>query len=88
MIKSTYQHVKLCAKFGNRMELSIFFDVTLGFKQGESPLLFILFINDIVDVINSKNLDENYLTLLSIFYFFFGDDTVLFTTNPTTLKFK
>ena len=86
MIKSIYQHVKSCVKFGNTMEL--LFDVTLGLNQGEplSPLLLILFINDIVNIIDSENVHENNLTFLSIFLLPFADDIILFTTNLATLQ--
>ena len=67
---------------------SDYFDVTFGVKQGKplSPLLFILFINDIKDCINIDKLTESDLQLLSVFMLLFADDIALFTTNPETLQ--
>ena len=49
MIKAIYANVKSCVRNGKSMSTSNLFDVSLGVKQGEplSPLLFILFLNDI-----------------------------------------
>jgi hypothetical protein len=88
MIKSIYANVKSCIKNTQDMSYSDFFDVSLGVKQGEplSPLLFILFINDIKDCINVQNLSNADLHLLSVFMLIFADDIVLFTTNPVSLQ--
>ena len=53
MIKSIYNNVKSCVKISSEIEMSEFVNVTVGLKQGEplSQILFILFINDIVDSI-------------------------------------
>ena len=63
MIKSIYTNVKSCVRLSSDIEMSEFFDVTLGLKQGEplSPILFILFINDIVNSIDFNILSDNDL---------------------------
>ena len=70
------------------MTYSDFFDVTIGVKQGEplSPLLFILFINDIKNCIDFENLTEKDLNLLSVFMLLFADDIAIFTTSPDSLQ--
>jgi len=52
-VKSMYASVKSCVRFNN--EFSEYFDSDVGLKQGDpsSPLLFMLFVNDILDNINS-----------------------------------
>jgi hypothetical protein len=88
MIQVIYANVKSCVKNANGLSFSDFFDVTIGVKQGEplSPLLFILFLNDIKDCIDIDNLTNNDLELLSVFMLLFADDIVLFTTNPVSLQ--
>ena len=70
------------------MNMSEFFEVTLGLKQGEplSPILFILFINDIVESIDFNSLTDDDLNMLSRFLILFADDIVLFTTSPDSLQ--
>ena len=88
MIKSMYQNLKSCIKNPTDMSYSDFFDVKLGVKQGDpsSPLLFILFINDIKDCLNFPNRTENDLRLLSVFILLFADDVELFTTDPESVQ--
>ena len=88
MIKSMYSNVKSCIKLSPCMNVSEFFDVTIGLKQGEplSPLMFILFINDITNSITIDNLSEKDLELLSMYLILFADDIVLFTTDPISLQ--
>ena len=74
MFKSMYANVKSCIKNPTDMSYSDFFDLNLGVKQGEtiSPLLFILFMNDIKDCLNFQNLTENDLRILSVFILLFA----------------
>lgn len=57
-------------------------------KQGEplSPLLFILFINDIVQSIDFNQLTEKDPNMLSMYLILFADDIVLFTTDHDSLQ--
>lgn len=88
MIKSMYQNVKACIKNNNTMNYSDFFEVTLGVKQGEplSPLMFILFLNDISKSINFNDLTEDDIQYLSLYMLLFADDIALFTTDPNSLQ--
>ena len=88
MIQLIYEDVKACIKDSCTMSYSELFDVSLGVKQGEplSPLLFILFINDVKDNIDLLNMTESDINLLSIFMLLFADDIALFTTNPVSLQ--
>jgi len=68
MIKSMYKKVTSCIKNADNMSYSELFDVSVGVKQGEplSPLLFILFINDIKVVSTLPSLP---LQLLHVYIF-------------------
>ena len=64
------------------------FDVTIRLKQGEplSPILFILFINDIRNALDFSTMSEKGLNYLSLHKLLFADDIVLFTTDPLSLQ--
>lgn len=87
MVKSIYSSVRLRVKAGG--VLSDAFDNLLGVKQGEPlyPLLFLFFINDIIDDISTDTADgivtlNDYL----IYLILFADDTVLFGKTPEILQ--
>ena len=69
-----------------KQEISEIIDIQLGVKQGDpsSSLLFMLFVNDIVDNINT-NLDGIF-TINELFLIMFADDQVLFAFSPITLQ--
>ena len=85
-LKSMYSTVKLCIKYNS--SFSQIFDSYIGLKQGDpsSPLLFMLFVNDIANNINS-DLDDIFTTNdLKLFLILFADDQVLFAKSPKTLQ--
>ena len=67
---------------------SRFFDSSIGLKQGDpsSPLLFMFFVNDIMDNINSNLRNIFTINELKLFLILFADDQVLFATSPETLQ--
>jgi exonuclease III len=83
MLSSMYESVKCCVKHCNSM--SDFFDSYVGVKQGEplSPILFLMFINDISD---SLQVDQGVIEQLAIFSILFADDTVLIARSHEELQ--
>ena len=85
-IKSMYTTVKLCIRY--KTSFSQFFTSYIGLKQGDpsSPLLFILFVNDIVNNINSGFNDVFTINELKLRLIHFADDQVVFAKSPYTLQ--
>ena len=75
-----YTVVKSCIRYHSCR--SRFFNSHVGLKQGDpsSPVLFMMFINDIVQHIND---DFNELRLFILLY---ADDAVLFAKSPKVLQ--
>ena len=85
-IKAMYSVVRSVVK--HKQETSDIIDIQLGVKQGDpsSSLLFMLFVNDIVDNINT-NLDGIFTIYeIKLFLIMFADDQVLFATSTITLQ--
>ena len=84
-IKAMYSVVRAVVR--HKDKTSDIIDIQLGVKQGDSlsSLLFMLFINDILDNINS-NLDGIFtINEIKLFLIMFADNQVLFATSPTAL---
>ena len=85
-LSSMYQVVKGCIRY--KSSISQFFSSEIGLKQGEpsSPLLFMFFIKDITQNINS--VIESIFTIdeIQIFMLLYADDAVLFAKSPVALQ--
>ncbi|MES9880358.1 MAG: reverse transcriptase family protein [Sedimenticola sp.] len=85
-IKAMYSVVRSCIRFNSSK--SDFFSSHIGVKQGDpsSALMFMMFINDISQNINS-NLDGIFTcNELKFFLILYADDQVLFANNPESLQ--
>jgi hypothetical protein len=85
MLSSMYDCVKCCVKHCNKV--SDFFDSFVGVKQGEplSPILFLMFINDISNNLQLADCDATF-EQLTIFSLLFADDTVIIGRSPNELQ--
>ena len=85
-ISLMYLIVKSCIRY--QSSKSDFFSSHIGLKQGDpsSPLLFMLFINDIIQNVNSDF--DNIFTIeeLQIFMLLYADDAVVFARSPEVLQ--
>ena len=85
-IRSMYVSVRLCIKYDNTF--SQFFDSHIGLKQGDPsfPILFMLFVNDMIESINS-NLNGIFTTNeIKLFLILFADGQVVFAKSPQALQ--
>ena len=86
VISSMYSAVKSCIKY--QSSHSQFFSSVIGLKQGDpsSPLLLMLFINDIVQNINSDLNNIFTVDEFQIFMLLYADDAVVFARSPEVLQ--
>ena len=85
-ISSMYKVVRSCIRF--KSTLSGFLNSNIGLKQGDpsSPLMFMLFINDIVQHINSDINDIFTIDECQLFMLLYADDAVVFAKSPDALQ--
>ena len=89
-IKAIYSSVKACVKLLGKT--SDCFDSLVGVKQGEplSPLLLILFLNDLSNELgidtNIGNINQDIIGLFQKFILLFADDTILMSDSLQELQ--
>ena len=85
-LKAMYSSVKACVRYKNKC--SDFFNINAGVKQGDplSPVLFIFFINDILQSISSNVGNTLSINDLNLFMLLYADDAVLFAKSAETLQ--
>ena len=81
-----YENVKACVRYKSRC--STFLNINTGVKQGDplSPVLFVFFINDILENISNDNEIPISVNDINIFMLLYADDAVLLSTSPETLQ--
>ena len=85
-LSSMYTVVKSCIRYQSLR--SRFFSSHIGLKQGDpsSPLMFMMFINDIAQNMNA-NFDDIFTTNeLRLFILLYADDAVIFAKSPRVLQ--
>ena len=85
-LKAVYTTVKACIKHNH--SYSEFIDSKFGVKQGDpsSPVIFMMFINNIKDNINS-NIDGIFtVNDIKIFLLLYADDQVVFGKSPKAIQ--
>lgn len=85
-IKHLYSSMESCLKFPQG--ISNFFQVKIGTRQGDvlSPTLFNLFINDIIDQLQSVNSDPAIIDNYKVTTLLYADDLVIISTSPKGLQ--
>ena len=80
-----YTKTKSCVRLGN--QLSHGFSILKGVSKGDilSPLLFNLFVNDMVQEFHQNDADAPTLETLATACLLYADDLVLISTTPEGL---
>nr|XP_006824602.1 PREDICTED: RNA-directed DNA polymerase from mobile element jockey-like [Saccoglossus kowalevskii] len=86
IIKSMYNNIKFYVELDDKMTPA--FQTDNGVKQGcpLSPTLFSLFINDLVELLDSTAIDQPVLDGLTISSLLFADDIVITSTSKEGLQ--
>ena len=100
VIYSLYRDAKSCVKYGS--DISDYFPSNVGVRQGEnlSPLLFAIFLNDLVPHISGSYNGLNYLSeifkehmseadnekIFKLYLLLYAEDTVIFAESPGELQ--
>ena len=85
-LKSMYSVVKNCIRHNGR--LSEYIESNIGVKQGDpsSPMLFMMFINDINQCKNDNLNGIFTVDDIKLFLLLYADDQVIFAKSPETLQ--
>jgi hypothetical protein len=81
-----YYNVKTCVKYKRTLSNSFTSDIGLKLGDPSLPLIFMLFVNDLIDNIDSNLSDIFTVNELKLFLILFADDQVLFVKFSETLQ--
>ena len=86
LVMSMYSNLHACIQLPEGLSES--FESLVGLKQGcnMSPLLFNIFINDFVDLLNTNSTDAPYLDNLQVSCLLYADDLVLLSESQDGLQ--
>ena len=86
VIKLSYSNLKSRLKFDNRVRSD--FICCLGVRQGEclSPILFSMYLNDIVNENFLKGAEGIDIGMLKLFLFLYADGIILFANYEENLQ--